>query len=167
MYRYGIVFRRGYKGVWICHDGVGLDPTAMDPRIQRPLRTTFSSSLQISAIQQTDGRSPKLSRNELGHTICEHLGRKTPSGGNGVESPRRVLGELEHLGVVPLSALHCSLGRGRQRPPERTKTAASDRAASCPARAAEHSGRDRAGAGRGMERMGPVLTSAGALHPFR
>ena len=49
----------------------------MDPLIENLKSTTFFGKRltrrQIADIQETVGLFPKLSRTELGHTICEHL----------------------------------------------------------------------------------------------
>ncbi len=49
----------------------------MDPLIENLKSTTFFGKRltrrQIADIQETVGRFPKLSRTELGHTLCEHL----------------------------------------------------------------------------------------------
>ena len=45
---------------------------------------------------------PGLSRDELGKTVCEHLGWKTKRGRSRVRLALRVLQELERLGVLSL-----------------------------------------------------------------
>ena len=45
---------------------------------------------------------PGLSRNELGKTVCEHLGWKTKRGRSRVRLALRVLEELQRLGVLSL-----------------------------------------------------------------
>jgi hypothetical protein len=91
----------------------------LDPRIARLPSTTFYGQRltrrQIGDIQETVGLLPQLSRTELGHTICEHLGWQTPRGTNRIQLAMRVLGELERLGILTLPARQ-GPGRGRQRP---------------------------------------------------
>ncbi len=59
-------------------------PAAIDLRIRRLLLTTFFGKRltrrQIADMQQTVASLPGLSRNELGKTVCEHLGWKTGRG---------------------------------------------------------------------------------------
>ena len=54
---------------------------AIDPRIQRLKLTTFFGKRltrrQIADVQEMVASLPGLSRNELGKTVCEHLGSKT------------------------------------------------------------------------------------------
>ena len=68
----------------------------LDPRIARLPSTTFYGQRltrrQIGDIQETVGLLPQLSRTELGHTICEHLGWQTPRGTNRIQLAMRVLG---------------------------------------------------------------------------
>ena len=65
---------------------------AIDPRVQRLKSTTFLgkrlTKRQIADIQETVSTFPKLSRTELGHTICEHLGWQTPNGSNRIQLAR-------------------------------------------------------------------------------
>ena len=72
------------------------------------LGTTFSgrrfTRKQLGQAQETVERFPNLSRNELAHTVCEHLNWKTPNGKNKVESCLVLLEELEAHGVVSLPA---------------------------------------------------------------
>ena len=86
----------------------------MDPRIRQLRSTTFGGERlrrrQIAAIQETVGRFPKLSRTELGHTICVHLGWQTPTGRNRIQQAQGLLEELERLGILTLPARQ---GRGR------------------------------------------------------
>ena len=56
---------------------------------------------------------PKLSRNELGQTICEHLRWQTPSGRNRIQLALRLLEELEQLSILTLPPKQHP-GRGRQ-----------------------------------------------------
>jgi hypothetical protein len=59
-------------------------PAAIDPRIQRLKLTTFCGKRltrrQIADVQEMAASLPGLSRNELGKTVCEHLGWKTKRG---------------------------------------------------------------------------------------
>ncbi len=93
----------------------------MDPRIENLKSTTFLGKRltrrQIADIRETVGRFPKLSRTELGHTLCEHLHWQTPNGSNRLQSAQRLLEELERLGILTLPPKQ-SPGRGRQRPLE-------------------------------------------------
>ena len=81
-------------------------PAAIDPRIQRlKLITFFGKRLtrrQIADMQEMAASLPGLSRNELGKTVCEHLGWKTKRGRSRVRLAVRVLEELERLGVLSL-----------------------------------------------------------------
>jgi hypothetical protein len=76
--------------------------------VETLLRTTFSgrrfTRKQLAQAQETVERFPNLSRNELAHTVCEHLNWKTPNGKNKVESCLILLEELEAQGVVSLPA---------------------------------------------------------------
>lgn len=93
----------------------------MDPRIRQLRSTTFGGERltrrQIAAIQATVGTFPKLSRTELGHTICVHLGWQTPGGRNRIQQARGLLEELERLGILTLPARQ-GRGRGPQKPVE-------------------------------------------------
>ena len=92
----------------------------MDPRIESLQSATFFGQRltrkQIADIQETVACFPRLSRHELGQTICEHLGWRTPKGNNRIQLTLRVLEELERLGILTLPALNSSPGRGCQRP---------------------------------------------------
>ncbi len=78
----------------------------MDPRIENLKSTTFLGKRltrrQIADIQDAVGRFPALSRRELGHTICEHLGWYTPTGRYRIQSGLRMLEQLEKLGILSL-----------------------------------------------------------------
>ena len=91
----------------------------IDPRIEQLKSTTFLGKRltrrQIADIQETVGLFPKLSRTELGHTICEHLGWQTPNGSNRIQLARGVLAELERLGILTLPPKQ-NPGRGPQKP---------------------------------------------------
>ena len=84
------------------------------------LRTTFSgrrfTRKQLAAVQETVERFPKLSRNELARTLCEHLNWKTPNGKNKVESCLTLLEKLEAEGVVSLPAKQARPAPQRQVP---------------------------------------------------
>ena len=92
---------------------------AIDPRIRNLKSTTFLGKRltrrQIADIQETVGRFPQLSRAELGHTICEHLGWHAPNGNNSVQLALRVLETLEQLEILTLPPKR-HRGRGPQRP---------------------------------------------------
>jgi len=83
--------------------------------------TTFSgrrfTRKQLARVQETVGRFPKLSRNELAGTLCEHLGWTTPSGKYKIESCLTLLEALEAHGVVTLPAK-----RARRTPVRRVPT---------------------------------------------
>lgn len=91
--------------------------TALDPMIQNLKSTTFFgrrlTRRQIADIQQVVRTFPKLSRNELGQTICEHLRWQTPAGRNRIQQALRLLEELERLGILTLPPKRHS-GRGPQ-----------------------------------------------------
>ena len=92
----------------------------MDPLIENLKSTTFFGKRltrrQIADIQETVGLFPKLSRTELGHTICEHLRWQAPKGSNRIHLATRLLEELERLGILTLPARSAMPGRGPQRP---------------------------------------------------
>ena len=80
----------------------------MDPRIKNLKSTAFFgrrfTRRQIAAIQQTVATFPALSRNELAHTICEHLRWRTPAGSNRVAAALGLLERLERAGILTLPA---------------------------------------------------------------
>ena len=138
----------------------------MDPRIRQLRSTTFGGERltrrQIAAIQETVGTFPKLSRTELGHTICVHLGWQTPTGRNRIQQAQGLLEELERLGILTLPARQ---GRGRG-PQKLVETGAGSDpqpaiagplAELRPLELAVASGR---GGGRRVERMGAALSPA-------
>ena len=89
------------------------------------LKTTFSgrrfTRRQLALVQQTVEQFPQLTRNELAHTVCEHLNWKTPNGKNKVESCLTLLAKLEAHGVVNLPA-----SPARQAPQRRVPVLADD-----------------------------------------
>ena len=91
----------------------------MDPRILQLQSTTFGGERlthrQIADIQETVSALPLLSRTELGHTVCVHLGWQTPNGDNRIQSAMGLLKALEQRGILTLPARKRTL-RGRQRP---------------------------------------------------
>ena len=93
--------------------------TALDPLIQNLKSTTFCgrrlTRRQIADIQEVVRTFPKLSRNELGQTVCEHLRWQTPSGSNRIQLAMRLLEELERLSILTLPPRQRP-GRGRQEP---------------------------------------------------
>ena len=95
----------------------------MDPLSKNLKSTTFCGKRltrrQIAAVQESVGRFPCLSRSDLGHTICEHLGWKTPSGAASHASAMGLLEELERLGILALPPKRHP-GRGPQRAPALT-----------------------------------------------
>ena len=88
----------------------------MDPRIETLKSTTFFGKRltrrQIAGIQATVERFPALSRRELGHTICEHLGWFTPKGDDRIQPGLRLLEQLEALGIVSLPPTRQAMQRG-------------------------------------------------------
>ena len=68
-------------------------------------------------MQRTARSFPGLSRNELAHTVCEHLNLHAPSGGNRVHTARRLLEQLEELGILVLPDKDESKRRGAQKAP--------------------------------------------------
>ena len=91
----------------------------MDPLIRNLKSTTFFGNRltrrQIANIQETVRLCPGLSRAELGRTICEHLGWRTPKGRDRLSSAQRLLTELERLGILALPPKR-GPGRGPQKP---------------------------------------------------
>ena len=91
----------------------------MDEAIRKLKSTTFFgrrlTRRQIADVQCTVRDFPKLSRYELGHTICEHLNLHTPSGGNRVRTAQRLLERLEELGILTLPEKDESKQRGAQK----------------------------------------------------
>ena len=87
--------------------------------------TTFSgrrfTRQQLARVQETVARFPKLSRTELARTVCEHLGWKTPTGRDKVQSCLTLLERLEGHGVVTLPAK-----QERQRPQRHIASFATD-----------------------------------------
>ena len=69
-------------------------------------RTTFSgrrfTRKQLCEVQQTVETFKNLSRNELAHTLCEHLDWKTPKGKNKVDSCLTLLEQLESQKIIAL-----------------------------------------------------------------
>jgi hypothetical protein len=57
---------------------------------------------EIDLIKDTVETFPKLSRSELAHTVCEHLGWYTASGGNKVDACLKLLQRLESQGGIRL-----------------------------------------------------------------
>ena len=88
----------------------------MDPRIETLKSTTFFGKRltrrQIAGIQATVERFPALSRRELGHTICEHLGWFTPKGDDRIQPGLRLLEQLEALGIMSLPPTRQAMQRG-------------------------------------------------------
>ncbi len=127
----------------------------MDPRITALKSTTFFgrrlTRRQIADIQETVALFPAISRNELGHTICEHLNWRAPSGRNRVAVCLRMLEELERLGILTLPARDEAQVRGPQEAmarSERTAPAAAiaeDLAALMPLRLSIAAGKEEGG----------------------
>lgn len=57
---------------------------------------------ELEQIQETVETFPRLSQSELAHTICEHLGWHTASGGNKVTACMKLLRRLEAQGAIRL-----------------------------------------------------------------
>lgn len=93
----------------------------MDEAIRKLKSTTFLgrrlTRRQIADVQRTARSFPGLSRNELAHTVCEHLNLHAPSGGNRVHTARRLLEQLEALGILVLPDKDESKRRGAQKAP--------------------------------------------------
>ena len=93
----------------------------MDEAIRKLKSTTFLgrrlTRRQIADVQRTARSFPGLSRNELAHTVCEHLNLHAPSGGNRVHTARRLLEQLEELGILVLPDKDESKRRGAQKAP--------------------------------------------------
>ena len=91
----------------------------LDPRILQLQSMTFGGERltrrQIADVQEIVSALPLLSRTELGHTVCVHLGWQTPNGHNRIQSATGLLEALEQLGILSLPARKRTL-RGRQRP---------------------------------------------------
>lgn len=96
----------------------------MDEKIKNLEKTTFFGKRytrkQLFEIQRTVELFPKLSRNELAQTICEHLGLRTYKGDNRYHSALLLLEHLEKLGVLRLPAKKEGYRRGAQQPIEWT-----------------------------------------------
>ena len=93
----------------------------MDEAIRKLKSTTFLgrrlTRRQIADVQRTARSFAGLSRNELAHTVCEHLNLHAPSGGNRVHTARRLLEQLEELGILVLPDKDESKRRGAQKAP--------------------------------------------------
>ena len=93
----------------------------MDEAIRKLKSTTFLgrrlTHRQIADVQRTARSFPGLSRNELAHTVCEHLNLHAPSGGNRVHTARHLLEQLEELGILVLPDKDESKRRGAQKAP--------------------------------------------------
>ena len=93
----------------------------MDEAIRKLKSTTFLgrrlTRRQIADVQRTARSFPGLSCNELAHTVCEHLNLHTLSGGNRVHTARRLLEQLEELGILVLPDKDESKRRGAQKAP--------------------------------------------------
>ena len=70
---------------------------------------------EVALIRRTAATFPALSRRELGHTVCEHLGWRTPNGGNRIQSALGLLERMDELGLVTLPAKDASKVRTSQR----------------------------------------------------
>lgn len=70
---------------------------------------------QIVDIQKTVSKFSALSRNELAHTICEHVNWITPRGTNRIHTCLNALEEMEAAGIIRLPAKIERTKRGLQR----------------------------------------------------
>ena len=73
---------------------------------------------EIAQIRETVETFCNLSRSELAHTVCEHLGWHTASGGNKVDACMKLFKILEDRGMIQLPAkrvqqnhIRCNLGK--------------------------------------------------------
>ena len=73
------------------------------------------SESELELVCRTVRTFSALSRRELGHTICEHLGWHTPNGDNRIQSALGLLEELEQQGMVTLPVKDASKIRTAQR----------------------------------------------------
>ena len=93
----------------------------MDESIQDLKSTTFFgrrlTRRKIAEVQKIVRDFPALSRRELGHTICEHLGWRTPKGTDSIQSALGLLEALAEAGVVTLPKKDASRAPGRQQQP--------------------------------------------------
>ena len=107
----------------------------MDPRIENLPSTTFFghrlTRRQIADIQETVALCPALSRRELGHTVCEHLGWYTAKGATRVRMGLGLLEQLEDLGILTLPAPRAAMRRGPRRAIARTDRTAPQPAITC------------------------------------
>ncbi len=78
------------------------------------------SAVQLEQVRQTVRTFSALSRRELAHTVCEHLGWHTPNGDNRVQSAIGLLERMEGLGLVTLPDRDHSKVRTSQRTVART-----------------------------------------------
>ena len=94
-------------------------PAGLGPRIARlPTTTFFGRRLrrrQIADIQEIVASLPRLSRTELGHTVCEYLCWQTPRGSNRIQLAMRLLEAFKRLSILTLPARQ-GPGRGPQKP---------------------------------------------------
>lgn len=92
----------------------------MDPLIKNLKSTTFNGKRltrrQICGIQETTQSFSALSRRELAHTICEHLGWSTPAGKHQIQSCLNMLESLESSGIISLPKKDTTRKTGTQKP---------------------------------------------------
>ena len=142
----------------------------MDPLIRNLKSTTFFGNRltrqQIANIQETVRLSPGLSRAELGRTIWEHLGWRTPKGRPRLSSTQRLLTEIERLALPPKRGPR----RGPQKPirpgPPPAGRPSAPRAGTRP-RGGVRQGIQRAGRALPSARLPPAAESLSALLPAR
>lgn len=75
---------------------------------------------ELEQIQETVVTFPNLSQSELAHTVCEHLGWHTVSGGNKVDACMKLLKRLECQGVIRMPGKR-RYSRANRNPPTITE----------------------------------------------
>jgi hypothetical protein len=71
---------------------------------------------EIAQIRETVETFSSLSRTELAHTVCEHLGWHTASGGNKVDACMKLFKILEDRGMIQLPAKQDKPNTGNNKP---------------------------------------------------
>ncbi len=77
-------------------------------------------SEELEQIRETVDTFQNLSQSELAHTVCEHLGWHTVSGGNKVDACMKLLKRLECQGIIRLPGKRRYL-KGSRNPPAITE----------------------------------------------
>ncbi len=106
------------------------------------------SPAELELIVALVHRYPRLSRNELAHTVCEWLDWHRPNGGLKTAECRLLLEQLHERTLIGLPTL-------RQGRPRGAGTAVSQSCVSCPSWGTMNSG------SRGMTRLCPGVTTTG------